>query len=298
MLGVALAFGLSLLCAAYAIGSISGCHINPAVTIGLWAIKKTEGALVPFYLVGQVIGGIIGAGIIFVIANSINGFSAEATRLRVERLRAAHSPSAVANGGAVVGGFDLGVVILVEIVFTALFVFVIASTSRGSMTVGFTGLTVGLMLTLVHLITIPIDNTSVNPARSIATAVFQGGWALEQLWVFIVFPIIGGLIGALVWRALVPPTTVATARLQHRRAICPRRQRSWTLPGFACSSPGEFRSGRRPTCRRTRRGIRAHTRRRDRMLKTPGPPVRRVARRPARPLPRRARGRDRRVGPA
>jgi aquaporin Z len=203
VLGVALAFGLSLLCAAYAIGSISGCHINPAVTIGLWAIKKTETALVPFYLVGQVIGGIVGAGIIYVIANSISGFSAKASGFASNGY-GAHSPSAIARGGAVAGGFDLGVVILVEVVFTALFVFVIASTSRGSMTVGFTGLTIGLMLTLVHLITIPIDNTSVNPARSIATAVFQGSWALDQLWVFIVFPIIGGLLGALVWKALVP----------------------------------------------------------------------------------------------
>jgi aquaporin Z len=203
VLGVALAFGLSLLCAAYAIGSISGCHINPAVTIGLWAIKKTEGGLVPFYIVGQVIGGIVGAGIIYVIADSINGFSAKATGFASNGY-GAHSPSAIANGGHVAGGFGLGTVILVEIVFTAIFVFVIASTSRGSMTVGFTGLTVGLMLTLVHLITIPIDNTSVNPARSIATAIFQGSWALDQLWVFIVFPIVGGLLGALVWRALVP----------------------------------------------------------------------------------------------
>ncbi len=203
VLGVALAFGLSLLCAAYAIGSISGCHINPAVTLGLWAIKKTRGALVPFYFLGQVIGGIVGAGIIFVIANSISGFSAEASGFASNGY-GSHSPSAIANGGNVQGGFDLGVVILVEVVFTALFVFVIASTSRGSMTVGFTGLTVGLMLTLVHLITIPIDNTSVNPARSIATAVFQGSWALEQLWVFIVFPMFGGLLGAVLWRALAP----------------------------------------------------------------------------------------------
>jgi aquaporin Z len=203
VLGVALAFGLGLLCAAYAIGSISGCHINPAVTLGLWATKKTPGGLVPYYLVGQVIGGIVGAAIIFVIADSVGGFSAEATGFASNGY-GSHSPSSVGNGGAVLGGFGLEVVILVEIVFTALFVFVIASTSRKSMSVGFTGLTVGLMLTLVHLITIPIDNTSVNPARSIATAVFQGSWALEQLWVFIVFPIIGGLIGGLVWRGLVP----------------------------------------------------------------------------------------------
>jgi aquaporin Z len=193
VLGVALAFGLSLLCAAYAIGSISGCHINPAVTIGLWAIKKTEGALVPFYLIGQVIGGLVGAAVIFVIADSVNGFSAKASGFASNGY-GAHSP----------GGFDLGAVIVAEIFFTAIFVFVIASTSRGSMTVGFTGLTVGLMLTLIHLISIPIDNTSVNPVRSLATAVFQGSWALDQLWVFIVFPIVGGLIGALVWRGLVP----------------------------------------------------------------------------------------------
>jgi aquaporin Z len=192
-IGVALAFGLSLLCAAYAIGSISGCHINPAVTIGLWAIKKTEGALVPFYLLGQIIGGIAGAAVIFVIADSINGFSAKATGFASNGY-GSHSP----------GGFELGAVIVAEVFFTAIFVFVIASTSRGSMTVGFTGLTVGLMLTLIHLISIPIDNTSVNPARSLATAVFQGSWALEQIWVFIVFPIVGGLVGALVWRGLVP----------------------------------------------------------------------------------------------
>jgi aquaporin Z len=213
VLGVSLAFGLGLLCAAYAIGSISGCHINPAVTIGLWATKKTEAALVPFYLIGQVIGGIVGAAIIWIIADStsllnratgrVADFSAEA-RVFASNGYGSHSPRALANGGDVVGGFGLEVVILVEIVFTALFVFVIASTSRKSMSVGFTGLTVGLMLTLIHLITIPVDNTSVNPARSIATAVFQGGWALEQLWVFIVFPLIGGILGGLAWRALVP----------------------------------------------------------------------------------------------
>jgi aquaporin Z len=200
VLGVALAFGLSLLCAAYAIGSISGCHINPAVTIGLWAMRKTKGGDVPYYLVGQVVGGLVGGLIIFVIADSITGFSAEASGFASNGY-GSHSPSANALG---LGGFELGAVILAEIVFTALFVFVIASTSRRSMTPGFTGLAVGLMLTLVHLITIPIDNTSVNPARSLATAVFQGTWALEQLWVFIVFPTLGGVLGAVVWRALVP----------------------------------------------------------------------------------------------
>jgi aquaporin Z len=193
VLGVALAFGLSLLCAAYAIGSISGCHINPAVTAGLWALGKTKGGDVPFYIGGQVVGGVIGATIIFILANSQPGFSAKANGFASNGY-GAHSP----------GGFDLGPVILMEIVFTALFVFVIASTSRKSMSPGFTGITVGLMLTLIHLITIPVDNTSVNPARSLATAVFQHTWALSQLWVFIVFPVVGGILGGVLWKTLVP----------------------------------------------------------------------------------------------
>jgi aquaporin Z len=195
ILGVSLAFGLSLLVAAYAIGNISGCHINPAVTIGLWAIKKTEGALVPFYVVGQVIGGVLGAGVIFVVARSSDiAWTANQTGFASNGF-GAHSP----------GKFSLGAAIITEIVFTAVFVFIIASTSRKSMPKALTGVAVGLSLTLIHLITIPVDNTSVNPARSIATAVFQRSWALEQLWVFIVFPIIGGLLGAVAWRALVQP---------------------------------------------------------------------------------------------
>jgi len=193
ILGVALAFGLSLLCAAYAIGSISGCHINPAVTAGLWVMGKTKTGDVPFYMGGQVIGGLVGAGIIFVIANSHAGFDAKATGFASNGY-GSHSP----------GLFKLPAVMLMEVVFTALFIFVIASTSRKSMSPGFTGIAVGLMLTVIHLVTIPVDNTSVNPARSIATAVFQHGWALGQLWVFIVFPLIGGVLGGLLWKALVP----------------------------------------------------------------------------------------------
>jgi len=193
-LGVAIAFGLSLLCAAYAIGSISGCHINPAVTVGLWALGKTKSADVPYYVVGQIVGGIVGAAIIFVIAHSHDGFNAKTTGFASNGY-GTHSP----------GGFKLPAVILAEIVFTALFVFVIASTSRKSMAPGFTGVTVGLMLTLIHLITIPVDNTSVNPARSLATAIFQHGWALNQVWVFLVFPTLGGAIGGYAWKTLVEP---------------------------------------------------------------------------------------------
>ena len=193
-LGVAIAFGLSLLCAAYAIGSISGCHINPAVTVGMWMAGKTKPAEIPWYVGGQVVGGLVGASIIFVIANSVTTFSAKASGFASNGY-GAHSP----------GGFDIGAAIATEIVFTALFIFVIASTSRRSMPAGFTGITVGLMLTLIHLITIPVDNTSVNPVRSLSTAVYQGSWALSQLWVFIIFPLVGGLVGGLLWRALVPP---------------------------------------------------------------------------------------------
>jgi aquaporin Z len=193
-LGVALAFGLGLLCAAYAIGSISGCHINPAVTLGLWAMGKTKSGDMPYYVGGQVIGGLLGAFVIFVIAESHAGFSAKASGFASNGY-GVHSP----------GGFKLAPVMLTEVIFTALFVFVIASTSRKSMSPGFTGITVGLMLTVIHLITIPVDNTSVNPVRSLSTAVFQHGWALGQLWVFIIFPLVGGLLGGLIWKSLVPP---------------------------------------------------------------------------------------------
>ncbi|MBJ7513725.1 MAG: aquaporin, partial [Acidimicrobiia bacterium] len=170
------------------------CHINPAVTLGLWAIKKTKGGDVPFYLIGQVLGGVVGGFVIFAIArSSTTAWTANATGFASNGY-GDHSP----------GGFGLGAAIIAEIVFTAVFVFIIASTSRKSMSPGFTGVVVGLSLTLIHLISIPIDNTSVNPARSIATALFQRGWAIEQLWVFIVFPIIGGLLGAGAWKALCP----------------------------------------------------------------------------------------------
>jgi aquaporin Z len=194
VLGVAVAFGFSLLVAAYAIGSISGCHINPAVTLGLWVIGKTKTRELPFYIVGQVIGGLIGALVIYIIAkSSAIPFSAKTSGFASNGY-GIHSP----------GGFKLGAVMLAEVFFTGVFVFIIASTSRLSMPVGLTGVTVGLTLTIIHLISIPIDNTSVNPARSLSTAVFQGSWALNQLWVFIVFPIVGGILGAAVWKVLRP----------------------------------------------------------------------------------------------
>ncbi len=215
VLGVALAFGLSLLVAAYAIGSISGCHINPAVTIGLWVIGKTKTNELPFYIVGQVIGGLVGASVIFIIAKSSSvHFSARASGFASNGY-GLHSP----------GGFKLGAVMLAEVFFTGIFVFVIASTSRLSMPVGMTGVTVGLTLTIIHLISIPIDNTSVNPARSLSTAVFQGSWALRQLWVFIVFPVVGGILGAAVWRALRPASDEMTEEISEAGAPAPYGRR-------------------------------------------------------------------------
>jgi aquaporin Z len=197
-LGVALAFGLSLLCAAYLFGSISGCHINPAVTIGLWAMGKTKTGDVPVYIGAQIIGGALGALVIWGIIKSgdLTGPLAN-TKLRFAGASngwGSHSPQ----------GYGFGAMAITEIVFTALFVLVILSTTRKSMPPGFTGIAVGLMLAVVHLISIPIDNTSVNPARSLATALFAQSWALEQVWAFFVFPIIGGLVAAFIWRAVVP----------------------------------------------------------------------------------------------
>jgi aquaporin Z len=192
VLGVALGFGLALLAMAYAIGNISGCHINPAVTIGLWATKKIEAAVVPFYVVGQLIGAAAGGFVIWAIASGAPGtFEPDATNFAV-------------NGWANLspGGFGFGAMVLTEIVMTAVLVFVVLSTTHRRFSPAAGGLAVGLTLTLIHLMSIPIDNTSVNPARSFGMAVFAGGDALEQLWAFFVFPLAGAAVGALAWWAV------------------------------------------------------------------------------------------------
>jgi aquaporin Z len=200
-LGVAFAFGLSLLCMAYAIGSISGCHVNPAVTLGLLVAKKCRSEDVPYYIGGQVLGAIVASGVIFAIAVSQAGATATTVR----------DAGFAANGYGIHSPADYRLVaaVIVEIVLTAVFVFVICSTFHRSFPTGFGGLAVGLVLTLVHLISIPVDNTSVNPARSLGPALFVGGWAMRQLWVFIVFPLLGGVLGALVWRILAGEEEVA-----------------------------------------------------------------------------------------
>jgi aquaporin Z len=186
--GVALAFGLSLLAMVYTIGPISGCHINPAVTFGLFLAGKFPGARVPGYWAAQVIGGIIAASILFLIAQgqphfsaAIGGFGSNGYGVR--------SPD----------HFTLGAAFLTEIVMTAFLVLTVLGSTDIRAPVGFAGLAIGLVLTLIHLVSIPVDNTSVNPARSIGPALFAGSAAIDQLWLFIVAPLIGGFVAAAVY---------------------------------------------------------------------------------------------------
>lgn len=190
--GVALAFGLTVLTMAYAVGHISGGHFNPAVTLGLWAGGRFSAKEVVPYIVAQVIGGIAGAAILYVIASGKAGFDATASGFASNGF-GEHSP----------GGFSLQAAIVAEIVLTAFFLIVIHGVTDKRAPAGFAPLAIGLALTLIHLISIPVTNTSVNPARSTAVAIFQGTWALQQLWVFWVMPIIGGIIGGLIYRHLL-----------------------------------------------------------------------------------------------
>jgi aquaporin Z len=196
-LGVSLAFGLSLLCMAYLIGRISGCHINPAVTIGMIIAKKLDAAKSAPYFIGQFVGGIVGAGIIALILSGTDGY-----------LSAAQDAGFASNGFGEhsPGGFDLLSVAIIEIVVTAVFVLIVlGTTTTKGVPAGFGPIAAGFGLTLVHLISIPVSNTSVNPARSLATAVFQGDWALGQVWAFIVFPAIGAAVAGALWMIIGEP---------------------------------------------------------------------------------------------
>ena len=197
--GVSLAVGLTVVAGAYAFGPISGGHFNPAVTLGLAAAGRFPWKDTIGYIIAQIIGGVVATSLIALIlaSGSDDNFSI------------AHDGGFASNGFGNLspGGYGIGGAIIVEILFTALFVIVILGVThsrRGNP--GFAGLVIGLTLTLIHLATIPIDNTSVNPARSIATAVYGGGDALAQLWVFIVFPIVGGLLAGFAYRALFDGT--------------------------------------------------------------------------------------------
>jgi aquaporin Z len=189
--GVAFAFGLTLLTMCYAIGHISGCHINPAVTCGLAAGGRFPLKDVIPYIVAQVLGGLLAGLVLYTIASGKPGFDAAASGFASNGY-GAHSP----------GGYSMGAAALCEMVMTGFFIFIIMGATHKSAPVGFAGIAIGLALTLIHLISIPVTNTSVNPARSTGVAVFQGGWALEQLWFFWVMPIIGGIVGGVIYRYL------------------------------------------------------------------------------------------------
>jgi len=187
--GIAFAFGLTVLAMVYAIGNISGCHINPAITVAMLVAGKIKGKDAIFYIIAQCIGGIIGAGILWAIASGNSDFSLVKTGLGQNGF-GAHSPA----------GYSLASCFIAEVVLTALFLFVIFGSTQEKAPKGFAGLSIGFALVLIHLVGIPITGTSVNPARSLGPAVFVGGDALSQLWLFIVAPLIGGVIAAVIWK--------------------------------------------------------------------------------------------------
>jgi len=189
LLGVSLAFGLTVLTMAFAIGHISGCHLNPAVTIGLWSGGRFDSKDVLPYIIAQVIGGIIAGGVLLVIASGQAGFDVVASGFASNGY-GEHSP----------GGYSLTAALVCEIVMTMVFLFVIMGATDSKAPAGFAPIAIGLCLTLIHLISIPVTNTSVNPARSTGVAVFVGDWAVSQLWLFWVAPIIGAVIGATIYK--------------------------------------------------------------------------------------------------
>ncbi|MBV7704447.1 AraC family transcriptional regulator [Nocardia sp. 852002-20019_SCH5090214] len=204
VLGIALAFGFSLSLLVYAIGPISGAHVNPAVTIGQLAMGRISWLTAVYYWVAQLVGGFIAGAVIFGIARNLPSYNRASDGLAANGW-GAHSPSAVHVRGPMAtltqDGYGLAAAVTVEVILTALLVFVVlASTDRISH-VGMAGLGIGITLAVINLIAIPIDNASANPARSLAVAPYQNG-ALPQVWVFVVFPLLGGLLGALVYSAL------------------------------------------------------------------------------------------------
>ncbi|MEJ5375367.1 MAG: aquaporin Z [bacterium] len=190
--GVALAFGLTVMTMAYAIGHISGCHLNPAVSLGLWAGRRFPASDLLPYIIAQVLGGILGAGILCLIATGKAGFDLSSGL--ASNGYGEHSP----------GKYSLFSGFVSEVVLTLMFLMIIVGSTDRRAPKGFAPIAIGLGLTLIHLIGIPVTNVSVNPARSTGPAVFVGGWALSQLWLFWVAPIIGGLLGGIIYRCLAP----------------------------------------------------------------------------------------------
>jgi aquaporin Z len=206
LLGVALAFGLSVVTMAYAIGHISGCHLNPAVTVGLAAGGRFPANQIAPYVIAQVIGAIVAAGVLYLIARGkadfslAGGFAANGY--------GEHSP----------GKYDLPAAAIAEFVLTMMFLFVIMGATHGKAPAGFAPLAIGLTLTLIHLVCIPVTHTSVNPARSTGPALFVGGWALQQLWLFWIAPLAGGVAGGVLYRWLCDEPTGQVPGKAPRRA--------------------------------------------------------------------------------
>ncbi|TDP71130.1 aquaporin Z [Roseateles toxinivorans] len=188
--GVSLAFGLTVLTMAFAIGHISGCHLNPAVSIGLWAGGRFPGAKLLPYIVAQVAGAVVAGAVLYTIASGKAGFDVSAGF--ASNGFGEHSP----------GGYSMVAALVCEIVMTAFFLIIIMGATDKRAPAGFAPIAIGLALTLIHLISIPVTNTSVNPARSTGVAVFVGGWAVEQLWLFWVAPIVGAVLGATIYRSI------------------------------------------------------------------------------------------------
>ena len=192
--GVALAFGLTVLTMAFAIGHISGCHLNPAVSFGLWAGGRFKGSELFGYIVAQLLGAIFAALVLFIIASGKAGFDLNAGF--AANGYGAHSP----------GGYSLGAALVCELVMTFMFLMIILGSTDKRAPQGFAPIAIGLGLTLIHLISIPVTNTSVNPARSTSQAIFVGGWALSQLWLFWIAPIAGSVLAGWAYRGLFSET--------------------------------------------------------------------------------------------
>lgn len=198
VLGIALAFGLTMIAASHAVGHISGCQINPAVTLAMVLTRKMTAARAVFYWIGQVLGAVIGALIVWGIAGGVEGWSSK--------------NDFAANGWDrwSPGGFGMGSVMMIEVVLTAIWVFVALSTSGRGVSPGARGTAVGLTVAMIHLVSTTVDNGSANPVRSLASAIFSGSEALKQLWLFIVFPLIGAIVGVVAWLAVDPATLEST----------------------------------------------------------------------------------------
>jgi len=192
VLGVALAFGLTVLTMAFAIGHISGCHLNPAVSVGLYVGGRFPAKELPAYIIAQVIGGVLAAALIYFIASGKEGFDLAASGLASNGY-GEHSP----------GGYSMAAGFVTELVMTAMFILIILGATDKRAPAGLAPIAIGLALTLIHLISIPVTNTSVNPARSTGPALLVGGWAIEQLWLFWLAPLLGAVIGGVSYRWLV-----------------------------------------------------------------------------------------------